>query len=110
MMSGMTGSRLDLPPFTTSDGRPAMVRGVNAVGLRRQGVSQKVRSTIKEAYRLLYRSGKNVSQSLTCIQEQLEPYPEIKEIIEFFASTKRGVAGVITADAEIVDELPSEVI
>jgi UDP-N-acetylglucosamine acyltransferase len=110
MLSGMTGTRLDLPPFTTCDGRPAMVRGVNAVGLRRRGVNQATRSAVKEAYRMIYRSGLNVSQALARIEEEIEPYAEVKEVVDFFRSSKRGVAGVITADAEIMEELPAEVI
>lgn len=110
MMSGMTGTRLDLPPFTMCDGRPAMVRGVNVVGLRRLGLSQAVRSQIKEAYRLLYRSGMNRSDALLKIEETLEPVPEIAEIVEFVRSSKRGVAGVVGESAEILEEVPVEAI
>lgn len=110
MLSGMTGTRLDLPPFTTCDGRPAMVRGVNAIGMRRQGVKQDVRSAVKEAYRLIYRSGLNVSQALERIQQDIQPHPEVNEIVEFFRTTKRGVAGLITQNAELMEELPSEAI
>jgi UDP-N-acetylglucosamine acyltransferase len=110
MLSGMTGARLDLPPFSTCDGRPAMVRGFNAIGLRRRGVTQVTRSAIKEAYRLIYRSGLNVSQALARIEEEIQPYPEITEIVDFFKSSKRGVAGVITADVGLLEEIPAEVI
>jgi UDP-N-acetylglucosamine acyltransferase len=111
MLSGMTGTRLDLPPFTTCDGRPAMVRGVNVVGLRRQGLKQDVRSAVKETYRLIYRSGLNVSQALAKVEEEIEPFPEVKEVLEFFRSSKRGVAGILTNTADIIDsELPAEVL
>lgn len=110
MLSGMTGTRLDLPPFSTCDGRPAMVRGINAVGLRRQGANPTVRSAVKEAYRLIYRSNLNVSQALARIEEEIEPFAEIKELVEFFRSSKRGVAGIIADNAEIIEEFPAEVI
>jgi len=93
MLSGMTGSRLDLPPFTTLDGRPAMVRGINALGLKRGKVPQNVRTAIKETYRLIYRSGLNVTNALARVEEEIEQHPEVKEIVEFFRTTKRGVAG-----------------
>jgi UDP-N-acetylglucosamine acyltransferase len=110
MLSGMTGTRLDLPPFSTCDGRPAMVRGVNAIGMRRRGIKQETRSAVKEAYRLIYRSGLNVSQALERIEQDIQPYPEVTEVVEFFRSTKRGVAGLITENAELMEELPSEAI
>ncbi|HEY9870883.1 MAG TPA: hypothetical protein V6D08_17085, partial [Candidatus Obscuribacterales bacterium] len=72
--------------------------------------SQKLRSQIKEAYRLLYRSGMNRSDALVKIEETLEPAPEIAEIVEFVRSSKRGVAGVVGESAEILEEVPVEAI
>lgn len=96
MLSGMTGSRVDLPPFTTLDGRPAMVRGTNALGMKRGKISPEVRSAIKETYRIIYRSGLNVANALARVEEEVEPHAEIQEIIEFYRTTKRGVAGAFT--------------
>lgn len=109
MVSGLTGTRKDLPPFSMCDGRPAQVRGVNAIGLKRAGVGPTVRSAIKEAFRLLYRSGMNLSQALPLVEEQIEPYPEIKEIIDFIKSSKRGVTGDVQMEQEIMDEVPADV-
>ncbi|MBY0357431.1 MAG: acyl-ACP--UDP-N-acetylglucosamine O-acyltransferase [Candidatus Obscuribacterales bacterium] len=92
MVGGMTGSRVDLPPFTTCDGRPAMVRGLNVIGLRRQKISAQLRSDLKQAYKLLYRSGLNHSQAIARIEEEIEPSSEIKEICQFFQDSRRGVA------------------
>ena len=38
--------------------------GINAIGLRRAGISAEARKEIKRAFRLLYQSGLNVSQAL----------------------------------------------
>ena len=110
MVSGLSGTRQDLPPFAMGDGRPSVVRGINAVGLRRKGIGTAVRSAIKEAYRLLYRSDMNVSQALPLIEEQIEPYPEIKEIVDFIRSSKRGVADSIAAGREAMDEVAFDAI
>lgn len=92
MIGGMTGTRVDLPPFTTCDGRPAAVRGINVIGLRRQKFGPQVRASIKQAYKLLYRSGLNFSQAIARIKGELEPSPEVDEICRFFQDSKRGVA------------------
>jgi len=110
MISGLTGTRNDLPPFSTCDGRPAMVRGINVIGLRRQKVAPPVRSAIKESYRLLYRSGLNLSQGVALVEEQIEPYPEIKELVDFIKTSKRGVAGVVKSEDSVVDEVPLDVL
>ncbi len=92
MLSGLTGARQDLPPFTNLDGRPSRVRGINMLGLRRIQAKPEVRSAIKETYRLIYRSGLNISQALDRVETDLELFPEVKEIVEFFRTSKRGVA------------------
>jgi UDP-N-acetylglucosamine acyltransferase len=94
MVGGMTGTRVDLPPFTTCDGRPAAVRGINVIGLRRQKFAPPLRASIKQAYKLLYRSGLNFSQAIARIKEELEPAAELDEICSFFTESKRGVAPV----------------
>lgn len=53
----------DIPPFLVATGENH-VAGINAVGLRRAGISAQARKDIKRAFRLLYQSGKNVSQAL----------------------------------------------
>ncbi|MBX9689762.1 MAG: acyl-ACP--UDP-N-acetylglucosamine O-acyltransferase [Candidatus Obscuribacterales bacterium] len=92
MVGGMTGSRVDLPPFTLTDGRPAMVRGINVIGLRRNKMGPDKRAAIKKCYKLLYRSGLNHSQAIAKIQEEVEQFEEVKEVCDFFANSKRGVA------------------
>ncbi len=92
MLGGMTGSRVDLPPFTLCDGRPAMVRGLNVVGLRRNKMGPDKRNAVKQAYKLMYRSGLNHSQAIARIKEELSEFAEAIEVCEFFEHSKRGVA------------------
>lgn len=111
MVSGLSGTRKDLPPFSMCDGRPSIWRGINRVGLKRNGVGPDVRTAIKESYRILYRSGVNISQALALIEEQIEPYPEIREIIQFIRSSKRGlVPGTAGVERESMDEVPADVL
>jgi UDP-N-acetylglucosamine acyltransferase len=113
MIGGMTGTRVDLPPYTLCDGRPASVRGVNVIGLRRQKIDKDIRAAVKQAYKLIYRSNLNISQALARIEEEIEPYGEIKEIIAFYKNTKRGIAVAYDgseAEGTVMEEVPVEVI
>jgi len=92
MVSGISGTRQDLPPFAMSDGRPLHVRGVNMVGMRRGKIGPQVRTAIKEAFRLLYRSGLSYLNACDQIEKDIEQFDEVKEIVEFVRSTKRGIA------------------
>ncbi len=111
MVSGFVGARNDIPPFCMVDERHDRVRGINSIGMRRQGLSAKTRAAIKECYRLLYRSGLNNSQALARIEEEIEPCPEVQELVEFFKTSKRGVVGgSLTAEDEAPEAVPAEVI
>ncbi len=91
LMSGLSATRQDLPPFAMCDGRPTTVRGVNAIGLKRRQIAPATRKAIKEAYRIIYRTNVNLTTALEQIEKEIEPYPEITEIVEFYRSSKRGV-------------------
>jgi UDP-N-acetylglucosamine acyltransferase len=96
----------DVPPFMLADGNLATVRGVNVVGLRRAGVGPAERRALREAHRLLYRSRLTPPAALERIRHELEPTRQIKELVAFVESAKRGILGPpgsATAAAEDVD-------
>lgn len=81
----------DVPPFMIADGNPAIVRGINQVGMERNGFGPDAIRRIREAYRLIYRSACNVKQASERIKTTLEPAPEIEHLLEFIASSPRGI-------------------
>jgi len=93
MVGGASGLMKDAPPYMITFGYPpARVYGVNKVGMRRNGVSDKTRDDIKRAFKFLFRSGLNFSQGLERIREEIDPSPEIQHLIEFFNKTRRGIS------------------
>lgn len=87
------GSRLpkDMPPFLKAAGNPLRVVGPNAIGLERHGFSVSARRTLKEAFRIMYRSGLNVSQAVARIQAELASTPELRHFLEFVGRSRRGI-------------------
>jgi UDP-N-acetylglucosamine acyltransferase len=81
----------DVPPFMIADGNPAEIRGVNSVGLERKGYSAEKIKSIKEAFRLLFRSKCNTQQGIEAIRKELPPSEEINQIVEFIEKTERGI-------------------
>jgi UDP-N-acetylglucosamine acyltransferase len=81
----------DVPPFMIADGNPAKVRGINIVGLERTGFAAEAIKTIKEAFRLIYRSKYNTRQALEAIQQELPATEEITQIVEFIQQSERGI-------------------
>ena len=81
----------DVPPFMIADGNPAKVRGINIVGLERNGFAAETIKAIKEAFRLIYRSKFNTRQAVEAIQQELSASAEIAQIIEFIQTSERGI-------------------
>jgi UDP-N-acetylglucosamine acyltransferase len=87
------GSRVpkDMPPYFKGAGNPLRVVGPNAVGLERNGFSAAARRTLKDAYRLLYRSELNVTQAVERIRAELPATPELGRLLEFIERSRRGI-------------------
>ena len=90
MVSALTAINKDIPPYVICGGRPGVAQGINVVGMRRAGIGPEVRAEIKEAYKLLYRSGLNVTQALSKIKNSLKS-PEVAHMVEFIEASKRGI-------------------
>jgi UDP-N-acetylglucosamine acyltransferase len=74
---------------------------VNVVGLRRAGVGPAERRALREAHRLLYRSGLTPAAALERMRRELEPTRQVKELIAFLETAKRGILGPPGVDAPI---------
>jgi UDP-N-acetylglucosamine acyltransferase len=72
-------------------GNPATVHGLNVVGLRRAGFSPELRRELKAVYRLLYRSGLNVSQALDTIKRQSNLSAPVMHLVRFVERSQRGI-------------------
>ena len=81
----------DIPPFLKAVGNPVKLYGLNTVGLQRSGMDEETIRELKRAYRLLFRSDLNVTQAIERVQSELEPLPEVRELIRFVEASERGV-------------------
>jgi len=88
---GCTKIVQDVPPFMIADGNPALVRGINQIGLERNGFSPETIRSIREAYRWIYRSKLNAKESMDKIRETLDQTPEIQHLLDFIATSQRGI-------------------
>jgi UDP-N-acetylglucosamine acyltransferase len=89
MVGGLARVRQDVPPFVTIDGGTTMVVGLNKVGLRRAGFSLEELAQLKEAYRLIYRSGLPWVEMLMELR-RVFPTGPAAEFTAFFQTGSRG--------------------
>ncbi|MBM3857598.1 MAG: acyl-ACP--UDP-N-acetylglucosamine O-acyltransferase [Verrucomicrobia bacterium] len=91
------GSRIskNIPPYLMAY-ESNLVSGLNVVGLRRAGMSIESRMELKRAFRLIYRTGLNVTEALRAARQDRWS----GEVLAFFdfieQSSKRGICKVTT--------------
>lgn len=89
MIGGASAISQDIPPFCLAEGNRAVVKGLNAVGLKRRFKKEDIRA-LQSAYRKLFRSVlpiKDVAQKLM----QEEENEKVKQMCSFILETKRGI-------------------
>lgn len=92
IIGGCSKITRDIPPFALADGYPARVSWINRVGLKRNEFPPETIEAITHAYRLLLRSGLNVSQAVARIRAEVVPLPEIERLLAFIERSRRGLA------------------
>jgi UDP-N-acetylglucosamine acyltransferase len=63
------------------------------LGLRRAGIQPKVRAGLKHAFRLLYKSGLNLTQGIEAAYSEVDPSEERDYLLEFLTNIRRGYSG-----------------
>lgn len=90
MIGGNSRVSMDAPPFLLYSGFDIRPLGVNAVGLRRAGLTPADIRPLKEAYRILYREGLSLAGALQKIETEL-PGPLTSQMTAFIRGSKRGI-------------------
>lgn len=96
MVGGMSRIERDVPPFTIVEGNPSRVRSLNLIGLKRSGLTSDEINLIKKAFRLVYRSGITMKESLEQL-EILSDNPYVQHFCHFLqlSTTEEGRRGPI---------------
>jgi UDP-N-acetylglucosamine acyltransferase len=82
----------DVMPFSSVvSEREIRVFGANRVGLERRNFAKDSIESLQTALRILTRSGLNTSQAVEKIRAEVPPCAEVDELLEFIASSPRGV-------------------
>lgn len=81
----------DIPPYSTCDGHPARVYGLNSVGLKRAGMSKEKIANLKRAFRILFRLQLSTSHALEKIKKEIPKSRELSHLIKFIQHSERGI-------------------
>lgn len=81
----------DVPPYLLVAGTPAEPKGVNSEGLKRRGFGPQQIANIRNAYRLLYRSGLKLAAATEQLQALAADQPELLPFVQFLAASERSI-------------------
>lgn len=88
MIGGNEAVAKDIPPFGAVWER--RLKGYNAVGCRRAGLTRPAISSIRAAYQLLH-THRSTNAAVAAIERDVPATPEVREILDFIARSKRGI-------------------
>jgi UDP-N-acetylglucosamine acyltransferase len=88
MIGGNAKIVQDCLPFAITDGVPGRTRGLNIGGLRRAGFDSTAIQGLKQAYRILLRSGLSLENALECLRRIEDPL--VDYLVTFTEGSKRG--------------------
>jgi len=90
-VGGKSGIKKDIPPYTRGEGFPYKVMGLNSVGLQRRGFTNESIKSIKDVYKLFYKSGLNTSQAMEKALAIPNLTKEQKVFLDFIKKSDRGI-------------------
>ncbi|MFH1640832.1 MAG: acyl-ACP--UDP-N-acetylglucosamine O-acyltransferase [Candidatus Omnitrophota bacterium] len=82
----------DIPPYSTCDGHPASVYGLNLVGLRRNNIPRETIKELDRLFKLLFNSGLSLKHASEKAEKELKPCKEVSYLLNFVRNSERGVA------------------
>lgn len=93
-ITGDSAVNKDVPPFVIAQGKYAIVRAANEIGMARAGIAKSEIENLRRAVRILTKGGHTVVEAMERIEKECEPTPTLKVFVEFITSEsrKRGLA------------------
>lgn len=92
IMSGYSAIRKDIPPYAKTEADIDVLAGINTIGLKRAGLSVQERKNIKNAYKIIFYSGLNVSQGIAKVKDEIGLDNQyINYLVSFIENSKKGV-------------------
>jgi UDP-N-acetylglucosamine acyltransferase len=91
MVGGCSKVVQDIPPYSICDGHPALICGLNSVGLKRAGMAKENIRMLKKAFKLLFFDNHLFNNAKMLVKKEVPLTKEIEYLLQFMSSSKRGI-------------------
>lgn len=90
-IAGMSQVRKDVPPFVRVAREPLTFAGVNAIGLRRRGMSDEDVKQIEDIYRNLFILNNSITKGISIIEAEIPDTEIRRKVIDFIKKSEKGI-------------------
>jgi len=91
IIGGCSAVAKDVPPFVMASGNMAKLYGLNMVGLKRRNFSSETIQSLKQAYRLVFRSSLLLKTAIAKVKTEVADIPEVRQFVDFIQNSQRGI-------------------
>ncbi|MCK9392359.1 MAG: acyl-ACP--UDP-N-acetylglucosamine O-acyltransferase [Syntrophales bacterium] len=91
IIGGCSAVAKDVPPFVMASGNIAKLYGLNMIGLKRRNFSAETIQSLKQAYRLVFRSSLLLKTAIAKVKTEVADIPEVRQFIDFIENSQRGI-------------------
>jgi UDP-N-acetylglucosamine acyltransferase len=79
-------------PFTIAQGKYAVSRAPNEIGMERAGFPKEEIENVWRAIRIVTKGGRTIEEALRDIEKDCKPSENISYLVNFIKSSQRGIA------------------
>ncbi len=90
-VGGLSAVVKDVPPYMIAAGPRAKLFGVNQKGLVRLGFSRETIDALKQAYRVIWREHRVLSEGAKRVRQSVPSLPEVEHLLQFLEGGTRGI-------------------
>lgn len=91
-IAGDSAVNKDVMPFTMAQGKYAVCRAPNSIGLERAGFANDEIDNIWKAIRIVTKGGRTIEEALNDIKKECQPSENIEYLTGFIKRSERGIA------------------
>lgn len=91
-IAGDSAVNKDIIPFSIAQGKYAVSRAANEIGLQRAGFTKDEIDKVYRAIRLLIKGDRTVEESISEMTEKCMPSESVQYLIDFIKKSERGIA------------------
>jgi UDP-N-acetylglucosamine acyltransferase len=93
MIGGLSRISQDVPPFMITDGHDPVVHDINAIGLRRYGITSEDRLALHKACKLLFKSDFGLTKAIEMVRKEVRLTKEVEYLLAFEERRFKGKNG-----------------